>query len=217
MNATVAFPTADGSNDPQRSAVARRRARRTLMLLALVTVLPVAASYFTFHVWQPQGRVNYGTLIAPTPLPAQGLPGAGGQPALSRTELEGQWTLLVAAPASCEAACARALFVSRQARLAQAKELSRVGRVYLVTGAGEPAADRLRGHEGLRLARADAAWVDALPGADAEGGTVFLVDPLGNVMMRFADDPDTIRTARGITKDLQRLLKYSALGRGSRE
>lgn len=217
MNATVTFPSGGASNDGERSARARKRARRTLILLAIVSVLPVAASYFAFYVWQPQGRVNHGELIAPVPLPQHGLPGAGGQGGLERAELEGKWTLLVAAPADCDAACSRALYVSRQARLAQAKELPRVGRVFLVKGAGEPAAERLRPHEGLRVARADAAWLGALPGADAAGAQLYLVDPLGNVMMRFADDTDTTRSARGITKDLQRLLKYSALGRGGRE
>lgn len=201
---------------PEPTAAMRRRARRTLVLLAVVCVLPVLASYLAFYVWQPQGRVNHGTLLAPTALPATILPGAGGQAPLRRGELERQWTLLVAAPSACDAACARALYVSRQARLAQAKDMERVGRVWLVTDAGDPAADVLAEQHGLRLARADAAWLAAL-GDGGKAAQVFLVDPLGNVMMRFVDDADTTRAARGLTKDLQRLLKYSALGRGGRE
>ncbi len=195
---------------------ARRRARRTLVLLAIVCTLPVAASYLMFYVWQPQGRVNHGALLEPTPLPQAVLAGAAGQPTLARGDIEGQWTLLVVAPAACDEACTRALYVSRQARLAQAKEMERVGRLWLVTDAAEPAADTLAAHEGLRLARADAAWLAALPGAEI-AGQVFLVDPLGNVMMRFDDETDTTEAARAMTKDLQRLLKYSALGRGGRE
>lgn len=201
---------------PTVPPAARRRARRTLVLLAVVCTLPVVASYLMFYVWQPQGRVNHGALLEPTPLPRAVLVGAAGQPALARDQIEGQWTLLMVAPAACDEACSRALYVSRQARLAQAKEMERVGRLWLLTGAGEPAADNLAAHEGLRLARADAAWLAALPGADI-AGRVFLVDPLGNVMMRFDDEPDTTAAARGMTKDLQRLLKYSALGRGGRE
>ncbi len=201
---------------PTVSPAARRRARRTLVLLAVVCTLPVIASYLMFYVWQPQGRVNHGALLEPAPLPQAVLPGAAGQPALARDQMEGQWTLLVVAPAACDEACTRALYVSRQARLAQAKEMERVARLWLITDAGEPGADILAAHEGLRLARADAAWLAALPDADV-AGQVFLVDPLGNVMMRFGDDTDTTAAARGMTKDLQRLLKYSALGRGGRE
>lgn len=193
----------------------RRRSRRTLILLAIVCVLPVLASYFTFYVWQPQGRVNHGSLLTPAMLPATALAGVSGQAPLQRAELERGWTLVVAAPAACDAACGRALYVSRQARLAQAQDAERVARVWLVTDSGTPAAPALSGQEGLRVARADAAWLAAL-GADAVAGQVFLVDPLGNVMMRFDDDSDPIRAARGLTKDLQRLLKYSALGRGTK-
>ena len=195
----------------------RRRARRTLLLLALVCVLPVLASYFMFYVWQPQGRENNGALLQLTPLPQSGLPGLGGQPALTRAELEGRWTLVVAAPAACDAACARALYVSRQARIAQAKEMERVGRLWLVSDGAEPAADHLPGTsvaDELRIARADAAWLAALP--QLAPGTILLVDPLGNVMMRFDDRADATAAARALTKDLQRLLKYSALGRGGR-
>lgn len=195
----------------------RRRARRTLLLLALVCVLPVLASYFMFYFWQPQGRVNNGALLPLTPLPQSGLPGLGGQPALTRAEVEGRWTLVVAAPAACDAACARALYVSRQARIAQAKEMERVGRLWLVSDGAEPAADHLPGAsvaDELRIARPDAAWLAAL--SQGAPGSIHLVDPLGNVMMRFDDRTDATAAARALTKDLQRLLKYSALGRGGR-
>ena len=37
---------------------------------------------------------------------------------------------------------------------------------------------------------------------------IYLVDPLGNLMMRFPRDPDPSK----MLKDLQRLLKYSGIG-----
>jgi hypothetical protein len=46
------------------------------------------------------------------------------------------------------------------------------------------------------------AWKSVLEGT---GQAIFIVDPLGNVMMRYAAPPDM----RGILKDLERLLKYS--------
>lgn len=197
----------------------RRRGRRTLLLLAFMCALPVIASYLMFYVWPPQGRVNHGELVTPVALPASTLAGVGGQGALTRAELEGQWTLVLVAPAECDPACARALFVSRQARVAQAKEMERVGRVWLLTGEATPTSaqltTQLAKHEELRLARAAPDWLAVLPGAAP--GSIWLVDPLGNVMMHFADEADTTQAARDLAKDLQRLLKYSALGRGARE
>ncbi|MFN4063269.1 hypothetical protein GO613_19710 [Azoarcus communis] len=195
--------------------VVRRRARLTLAVLALVCTLPVIASYLMFYVWPPQGRVNHGELLPPALLPGETLAGLAGQAPLMRGELEGQWTLVTVAPAACDERCQQALYVSRQARVAQAKEMERVARLWLVSEAGDPAESLLQAHADLRLARADAAWLAALPADPA--GAVWLVDPLGQVMMRFGPDIDRTRAARGMTKDLQRLLKYSALGRGGRE
>lgn len=221
---TLAAPDAEPARPLPPAA--HRRARRTLLLLAAVCVLPVLASYLMFYLWPPQGRVNHGTLLEPVPLPATVLDGAGGQPALARAELEGRWTLLLAAPAACDAACTRALYVMRQARLAQAREMARVGRVWLITDGGAPAAEALSSAaagtspdtspgaspaDGLRLARADAAWLDAL--APAAPGTIYLVDPLGQRMMRFDDAPGRTAAAQALSRDLQRLLKYSGLGR----
>lgn len=184
-------------------------ARRTLVLLALVCITPVAASYLSFHLWPPQGRVNYGSLLTPAPLPQGALDGVAGQPPLARTEFEGRWTLLYAGAGACDRACEAALYLTRQTWRAQGKEMERVGRAWLVTDDASPPADLLHAHPGLRIARAEPAWLERL--AQSAGGQhVFLVDPLGNVMMRFPEQADP----KGAIRDLQRLLKYSQLGRG---
>lgn len=206
MNASTAadaFPPAHAI-DP----VQRRAGRRTLLLLAFVCVLPVVASYLAYYVWQPSGRSNYGELLEPRPLPDGPLAGRAGQGDLARSELLGKWTLVFAGPAVCDAACADRLYLMRQSRLAQAKEMERVARLWLVTDGANPAPETLSAHDGLRVARATPDWLARLPGADA-GQHVYLVDPLGNVMMRFPADADP----RRVIKDLQRLLKYSGLGR----
>ncbi|MBD5802916.1 hypothetical protein AZOA_23490 [Azoarcus sp. Aa7] len=194
---------------PAPDAVARTRAgRRTLALLAFVCVLPVLASYFAYYVWQPEGRANYGELLVPASLPDAALPGVAGQPDVARKELEGRWTLLFAASAACDRTCADALYLMRQSRLAQGEEMERVARLWLVSDAATPAGELLAAHDGLRLARATPAWLAQLPAAE-RGRHVYLVDPRGSVMMRFPENAEP----RRVIKDLQRLLKYSALGR----
>ncbi len=190
--------------------------RRVLLLLAAMCILPVAASYFSYYVWPPSGRMNYGALILPTALPRASLAGAAGQPPLARAELEGRWTLVLAAPATCAEACRQALYRMRQARLAQGEEMGRVGRVWLLTDGAEPASDIFAAEPGLRLARAGGDWLARLP-ENVRGEQIFLVDPLGNVMMRFPAQADTLAATQGMIRDLRRLLKYSALGRGERE
>lgn len=200
-------------SDASAPALRRRsQGRRTLLALALVCVLPVLASYLAFYVWQPAGRVNFGVLLSPLPLGAETLPGVAGQPEFSADELRGRWTLVLAAPAACPSACVDALYRMRQTRLAQGKEMERVARLWLVSDDGRPGTALLAEHAGLRVARASGAWLQSLPEANA--GRIFLVDPRGQVMMRFPDAVDATEDTRGMMRDLQRLLKYSALGRG---
>jgi len=188
--------------------VTQRRARLTLAALVLVSTLPVAASYLAYYAWPPQDRMNYGELVPPAALPDGVLAGVAGQPPVAHAELRGRWTLVYAGQGTCAAECQRALYAARQARLVQGKEMGRIERLWLVTDDAAPPTALLAGHDGLRVARAEPAWLERLPGAE-RGDRLFLVDPLGNVMMRFPGDADI----RGITRDLGRLLKYSALGR----
>lgn len=181
------------------------RARWTLIVLIAVCVLPVAASYFAFYVWKPEGRMNFGALVSPTPLPAAPLTDMNGA-LVDRDALKGAWTYLVVAPADCDEACRNALYLTRQVRTAQAKEMDRVARIWLVSDARRPDAALLAEHEGLRVLMADASWRERFL-ADGQP-RVWLVDPQGNVMMRY---PDALE-AKGMLKDLARLLKYSQQG-----
>lgn len=186
-----------------------RSAKLTLAALVLVCTLPVAASYLAYYVWQPQDKVNYGELIEFAPLPDATLAGIAGQAVFEREDLVGQWTIVYAGPGACATACRQALYAARQSRLAQGKEMGRVARLWLVTDDTEPAPDLLAEHDGLRVARAHPAWLTMMPSA-GQRAHLFLVDPFGNVMMRFPQHPDI----KLVIKDLERLLKYSPLGRG---
>ncbi|MNT11768.1 hypothetical protein D3C72_1466670 [compost metagenome] len=66
-------------------------------------------------------------------------------------------------------------------------------------------------YAGVRFLRIDRQaaqqWLPAEPGKRAED-TLFLVDPLGNLMMRFPQDPDP----KKMSGDLKKLLKVSRIG-----
>lgn len=182
-----------------------RKARLTLVALIVVCVLPVAASYFAFYVWQPSGRSNYGALVTPTLLPDGALATAdGGQ--FAREDIKGFWTYVVVSPAACDESCRQALYFTRQVRTAQAKESPRVARVWLLSDDGAPDASLLAEHPELVVARADRQWLDQLDGSTV--AQVWLADPRGNVMMRYPTELDP----KGMVKDLARLLKYSQVG-----
>jgi hypothetical protein len=194
--------------DPS-AAPARSHWRRYGVLYAIIAVCvaPVAASYFAFYVAPPSGRTNYGTLLTPRPVPALPLTRLNGE-RFSFGEFAGQWVMLTAAGGACDEPCAEALLQMRQQRLMTGKDGSRIDRVWLVTDNAPIAPDLLRTFDGTVVVRAPAAEVRALLGDGVESlaGHVWLVDPMGNLMLRWPQDPQPGR----VKKDLARLLTASS-------
>jgi hypothetical protein len=120
--------------------------------------------------------------------------------------LKGRWVLVQFDGGACTAACERKLYIMRQIRRAQGKEMQRVERLWLVTDAAQPRAELLAAIEGTVLAPAGAGT--EFPAEGNVTDHIYLVDPLGNLMLRFPRDPDPMR----MIKDLQRLLKVSGFG-----
>jgi hypothetical protein len=177
-----------------------KRGRVKLALLALFFLLPVGASYLIWWLdLTPGAAGNYGTLLRPQPV---ALPAAG--------ELKGKWVLVQFDSGACAAACERKLYFMRQVRRAQGKEMQRVARLWLLTDAAQPSPELLKVIEGTVVA--PRGGIDAANGAfPAEGSVtdhIYLVDPLGNLMMRFPRDPEPSR----VIKDIQRLLRASSFG-----
>ena len=152
-------------------------------------VLGWAAWYFGWGTGEPG---NYGELIEPRPLS-----GPAFEP------LRGKWVLVSFDSAACDAYCQKKLYFMRQIRTAQGKERERVERVWALTDAGSPRGELLAQFEGTRITQADPG---PFPGNPREH--IYLIDPLGNLMMRYPRDPDPSR----MLKDLQRLLRYSRIG-----
>lgn len=200
----------------------RTRNGRLKMLLVLVAcAAPVLASYFTYYVLRPESRSNFGVLIQPArPLPALTVRTLDGQ-ALALPSLRGQWLLLSVAHAACDAQCQSTLFLQRQLRAGLGKDKDRVDWVWLVDDDGVVPPEmrpRLEGATVLRVAPDGLRqWLDGGPQSGIPG-TSFLVDPQGNLMMRFpaleaqADAPiqDTLAYARKVKRDVERLLRASA-------
>jgi hypothetical protein len=189
---------------PNSDANAPRRSTLTLWLILAVCAAPIIASYVAYYVWQPSGHVNYGELIAPRSLPDAPLATVDGH-FFRWSELRGRWVLLVADRAECDERCRTKLVYTRQVRLAQGKETERIERVWLVTDGGSPDRDLLAQHPELHLVRGTAPDAVMLPASVSPRDHVYVVDPLGNLMMRFPADPDP----RRMLKDISRLLRHS--------
>lgn len=204
-----ALPAIDSSG--VRSADTRS-GRWKMMLVLLVCASPVIASYFAYYVIRPEGRRNFGELVDPQrPLPAiatQTLDGKAGQ----LTALKNQWLLLSVAGGACDARCEQNLYFQRQLRESMGREKERMDRVWLVNDEApvrEALLPALAAATVLRVAAGDVAqWLEPAPGKRLQDH-LYLVDPLGNLMMRFPADMDADAAAKA-KRDLERLLRASS-------
>jgi cytochrome oxidase Cu insertion factor (SCO1/SenC/PrrC family) len=149
--------------------------------------------------------VNYGELIAPRALPDASLQTADGRP-FRFSQMKGEWVLLTVDRAACDEGCRTKLIYTRQVRLAQGKDAERIERVWLLTDAGTPDPALLAEQPGLTVLRAGGSEVvRSLPANASPADHIYVVDPLGNLMMRFPQNPDP----RRMLKDVARLLRHS--------
>jgi len=190
----------------------RARGRRTLLIVAAVFLLPVAVAFTLYYgkLWRPANSASKGQLIEPAqPLNVTGLRHADGSPAADSV-LAGKWTLLYIGDGRCDDACRTALVFGRQSRLALNNEMTRVQRVFLATANCCDSEYFAREQAGLIALDASAPEAAALlaqfPGERAH--TLFIVDPLGNLMMRH----DASHTTKDLLSDLKKLLKLSHIG-----
>jgi hypothetical protein len=190
----------------------RAHGRRTLLIVAAVFLVPVAVAFTLYYgqLWRPANSASKGELIQPArPLMVAGLRNADGTPA-SPEVFGGKWTLLYIGDGRCNEACRTALVFGRQSRLALNNEMKRVQRVFLATGNCCDNDYFAREHAGLIALDASSpeasAFVAQFP--EAREHSLFIVDPLGNLMMRH----DASQTTKGLLSDLKKLLKLSHIG-----
>ena len=200
---------------PALDEASRRTARGRLkmLLVLLVCAAPVVASYLAYFVIRPEGRTNYSELIQPLrPIPS-GLPLFDLQGAPVRPEtLHGQWLLVVVAGGACDTVCEKHLWLQRQLREALGRDKDRLDKVWLISDAASPRAQTLEAittHTSMTVLRAPArslaAWLMPSTGRALEDH-LYIVDPLGNWMMRVPADPEPGRLKR----DVGKLLRASA-------
>jgi hypothetical protein len=184
---------------------ARQKGRRTLLLLALVFLGPLAvamAIYFSGFAWRPAATTEHGVLFQPPPRIADHVLTPDGR-------LAGKWSLIYLGDGACNDICRDTLATMRQVRLALAKDADRVQRVFFPTGRPPDQAYLQAEHSGLLVTTDDAGVAQfAATVGQHRDGEIFLADPLRNLVLRYPAGT----AMRDIHKDLQRLLKISRIG-----
>jgi len=199
----------------------RHRGRRQLLVLAAIFFVPLAVAFWLYYGpgdWRPVGGTNQGDLIDPAiPLPAATLARPDGTRTTSTEILRGTWTVAYLGPGACDERCRRALYLSRQSRIALNKDMDRVQRVFIATV--DCCDQRFLQSEHpdvvVVLAGDDAgsqallARFPTLGGPPAsEAGRLWVIDPLGNLVLSYSErSPD-----KALLTDLRKLLRLSHIG-----
>ena len=203
------LPSLDAvADDMRRTALGRWKMISVLAICAA----PVIASYLTYYVIRPEARRVFGELVDPQrPLPdVRGTSLAGAD--VNLRSLKGQWLLVSVSGGACDKVCQRHLYLQRQIRESLGQEKDRVDRVWLVIDDApvpEPLRPALRDATVLRVnGSALAQWLAPAAGHSLSEH-LYLVDPLGNWMMRFPASLDIAGAAKA-KRDLDRVLRASA-------
>jgi cytochrome oxidase Cu insertion factor (SCO1/SenC/PrrC family) len=207
-------------NAPIDDLARQRRGRRQLLILASIFFVPLAVAFWLYYGaggWAPHGSTNQGDLVNPAvPLPEATLmrpDGSAAAPGL----LRGKWTIAFIGDGACDDRCRKALYLSRQTRIALNKDIDRVQRVFLATGPCCDNAFLATEHPDLTVVTLGAnpgsqSLLAAIPvygGVPVErAGRLYLIDPLGNLVLSYpADAPD-----KALLTDVRKLLRLSHIG-----
>ncbi len=199
------------------------RSIRPLIVLALACLAPLIFALLAYYVpalgLRPTENTNYGAILQPQrPVPAASqlkLTTLDGEP-FDLQSLRGQWLLVSADQASCPEACARKLFILRNSHASQGKNVERIKRVWFITDDAVVPENVLEAYRGNLFLRADPAQLAEFlaPGTPADKqdaalqAPMWIIDPLGNLMLEFPPDADPIK----VRKDLSKLLFSSRIG-----
>jgi len=175
-----------------------------LIILAIVAigVLPLLAALYFRYVSPPEVKATVGEPIAPVPLPFEFLQRLDGV-ALEHPAVSGKWLLIFAAPGACDERCQHTLYLTRQARTAQGRNMVRIDRLWVITDGTAPARDLMAAHPDLVLVKAtDAKLLQVLGGSESRH--LNLVDRRGLLVFRYSDDPEP----KAFINELGKLIRF---------
>jgi cytochrome oxidase Cu insertion factor (SCO1/SenC/PrrC family) len=180
--------------------------RTKLVAIMALFVLPIVASTLTYWFFRPTATGNYGELLAPEPITEARFQRPDGA-AFAFAELRGKWIVIASDSGACAPACRDKLTLLRQVRLMLGRNAGRVVRVFVADDSHPVDVASMSDFAGTVIVSPPVGMVLPLAAVN-DRAHVYLVDPLGNVMMRFPSAAEP----RRMMKDLERLLKASQIG-----
>lgn len=175
--------------------------RKPFLWVMLLSASPFVLATLFYLFWKPVTINTVGVFLAPkAALTAPDLRDIGGLPA-SLQQSRGRWLLLMATQKRCETVCISTLYRIRQVRAAQGQYMDRIQRVWLATS-GDDGEYRNAEADGVAVRfDPEGQLLDQLPVGEAGlDGAVYLIDPNGNLVMRYDATVDPVKMIREITR-----------------
>ncbi len=197
---------------PEKS---KKRNPYTPWFVVISFVAPVVAAYALFFMGiTPPAYSNKGELLSPIIDVESFALTDDSNKALGRDEITNhKWHMVYFAGPSCDDACNQILYNMRQINIAVGKNANRLRRllVHLEKPGEEFQALIAKEYPDAEHANANAATIAAAlqeVGAEFRSNEVYIMDPLGNIMMRFTQD----QPYKDLLHDLNKLFKVSQIG-----
>lgn len=219
MSEQPAPPVDNNAAYPEIDPAARRRSRMKLLLIFAIFGIPLLlASIYLQMVRSSGGQLgdtSRGQLIQPAvPLTEFSLKQSGES--FDLDTVRGSWTMLYMPLGECADTCQLNLYHMRQVRLALNHRMDRVQRAVLLESDGQVSEEVLAEHPGLmavfgspeELANLRDQVKSAESSMESLNNAIYLIDPFGNLMLRFPPDLDP----KSMLKDIKHLLKVSRIG-----
>lgn len=213
--------TDSSTNQTSETPMKAQRSVKPLILVLLVSLAPVIAAFLVYYnpQWRPDGNVNYGTLVEPQrPMPSAAelpLTTLDGKP-FDINDLRSQWLLIAADGAACPEECAKKLYILRNTHAMTGKNVERLTRVWFITDDAEVPQKVLDAYVGTIMLRADpddlakflTVPADMANAKEALAVPMWIMDPLGNLILEYPKDADPLK----VRKDIGKLLHSSRIG-----
>jgi len=186
------------------------RSNTTLWLLLASFLVPAIVAYGYFFFGDRPSVASNGELINPIiDIESLKLTDDTGQ-ILTREELTPKWRMYYLTGASCDARCESDLYDMRQINIALGKNQDRVQHAVIHLQKPDLNYMNLLDAEHKNAVRVYSTEQNTavLNSGASSNGYIYLVDPLGNIMMKF---PNGLG-AKLILKDINKLLKISRIG-----
>ena len=176
-----------------------KKATKILLFLGAVSLARFVASFLLYYSWKPQTFTNYGELLKVTPLADVAVADRDGKD-FRIDELRGKWVFLMVDFGVCDQYCQSKLYLMRQVRLTQGKNRDRIERLWLIPDGIQPPPEVESQYQGTHQRMGNADQVRFLPAPFSARDHIYVVDPFGNLMMRFPRNADPHRMKQDITK-----------------